>query len=336
MLEIDGAAGGGQILRTALAFSVLNEQPFRMTNIRGNRPNPGLKPQHRKGVELMRRLSDAEVEGAAQDSQTLTFAPGRFEPRDIEIDIGTAGSISLLFQTVLPLCYATETEFTVQARGGTEVKWSPPIHFLDAVTLPVLSQFGVDASLDIRRHGFYPKGGGRASLTIRPSEPIKTRMMVCGDLQRITGVSVASEHLRDADVTDRQGEKATELLRQQYPETEVDIDRRYAESDSPGSSLVLAAECGKTVLGADSLGEKGKPSEQVASEAADQLEGELKSEAVLDRYTADQAIPCLGVSKGAIRVAELTDHVETNMRVVEKFLEMEFETDSHELVEVRA
>jgi RNA 3'-phosphate cyclase len=330
MIKIDGATGGGQMLRLALSFSVLEERPFRMVNIRGGRSDPGLKPQHCAGVRLMQELSNAEFDGAEPGSEELLFRPSTFDPQDMKVDIGTAGSIPLLFQILLPLCFATTRSFTVTGMGGTDVKWSPPAGYLRHVTLPMLKRCGADLALDVERRGFYPKGGGRAGLTINPSEPERMDLREGGNVREIRGVSIASTHLEDARVADRQRKEARRRIKNEFPSVEMDIETRYVETASPGSSIVLAADYGGTVLGADALGEKGKRSEVVGREAADELLEAVASGAAVDRYMADQLIPFLAIAGGEVAVPTVTDHVETSIAVAKHFLDTEFTVTKRE------
>ena len=169
MLEIDGSAGGGQLLRTALALSALTDTPFRMTDVRGDRPTPGLKAQHAACVRAAAAVADAEVEGGAVGDDAVTFEPNEVTGGDYAVAVDTAGSLTLVFETVLPLAVATETPLTLHATGGTDVAWSPPIDYLRRVKLPLLARHGLLARVDAERRGFYPAGSGAARLTLSPS-----------------------------------------------------------------------------------------------------------------------------------------------------------------------
>ena len=174
MLEIDGAfgEGGGQILRTALSLSLITGQAFRITNIRANRPRPGLRPQHLQAVEACARISTARVEGAAPGSRELAFAPGTIIPGEYKFDIGTAGSVALLFQTLLlPLSLAGKTS-TLSLVGGTHVPWSPCYHYLEMPWLELMRRIGFKCSLELARAGYYPRGGGELRADIRPASEL--------------------------------------------------------------------------------------------------------------------------------------------------------------------
>jgi len=336
MIEIDGSEGGGQMLRTALSLSVLTDTPFTIDHIRGERPDPGLKRQHLECVNVMQRLSDADVRGDRIDSSSIVFKPGAFEPQDVSIDIQTAGSISLLFQTVMPLCYVTDDAFTVKAVGGTDVKWAPPVDYLRKISLPLLDNFGANCGLKVGRRGFYPEGGGQAGLTVRPADEEAGFITERGELQQIGGISIASQHLRDSSVAERQRSEARRVIKEELPSEQLDIDTRYVQSMSPGSSIILVAAFARTRIAGTCLGEQGKRSEKVGSEAADDLLSTYRSLGAVDPYMADQVVPYLGICGGKVNIPEMTDHVETNISVVESFVDVDVRRkDKGEAVELR-
>src|SRR5512139_468894 len=171
MIEIDASfgEGGGQVLRSALALSVITGEAMRLTNIRARRPKPGLKPQHLKAVEAAAQVSAARVEGAILGSQTLRFEPEGLQAGDYAFDIGTAGSVSLLLQTIyLPLSFA-DSPSRLTLSGGTHVPWSPCYHYLQWQWLPYLAEAGYHVACSLERAGFYPRGGGLVHENIVPT-----------------------------------------------------------------------------------------------------------------------------------------------------------------------
>lgn len=336
MIELDGSDAGGQLVRNALALSVIRDLPFRLDNVRGGRSSPGLKPQHVTAIEVVKELTDADVEGLEEGSETIEFHPRSFDPHDISVNIGTAGSISLLFQSVMPLSFLADEAFSVTVEGGTDVKWSPPTLYLEEVAIPVLERFGAEIDVATGRHGFYPDGGGRARLDVDPSEPEEVFLEQPGELRKLHGVSIASQHLRDSNVAERQRSEARRILANEYPEIDLDIEYRYVQSRSPGSSIVLAGSFPDGRIGADALGEKGKRSEQVAKDAAEDLLEDIGSGAALDRYMADQVVPFLAQTGGAVFVPTVTDHLESAIDVTEQFLDVSFETrEQEDCIELR-
>lgn len=323
MLELDGATGGGQLLRTALALSAITGEPFRMENVRGERPEPGLKSQHLTAVELLADVCDAEVSEVAVGTDELTFEPGEIEPGRYEADVGTAGSVTLVFDTVLPLALAAPGPLSVTVTGGTDAAWSPPLSFHRRVKFPLLRAWGLHAALDRHRVGFYPAGGGRATLYLAPSDPDPLELDERGDLRGVRIYSTASEDVRDAEVADRQAAAVVEAL----DGVEVDgvdapVTERtttYVESESPGSVIVLALDFEESVAGFSALGERGRPSEDVGEAAAESALSFREGPGAVDRHLADQAIPLLALAGGRVAIPEVTDHVASAVDLVDAF-----------------
>lgn len=216
------------------------------------------------------------------------------------------------------------------------MKWSPPTMYLEQVAVPVLHRFGAEIEVTTGRHGFYPDGGGRARLDVAPSDGEETFLEQPGEVREVSGVSIASQHLRGSNVAERQRSEARRILANEYPEIDMDIEYRYVQSRSPGSMIVLAAGLADGRIGADALGEREKRSEQVAAEAADDLLDGLGSGAAVDRYMADQVIPFLAQTGGVVSVPEVTDHVRSSIDVAERFLDVSVETRRREgFVELR-
>ncbi|QSG07385.1 RNA 3'-terminal phosphate cyclase [Halapricum desulfuricans] len=318
MLTIDGSDGGGQLLRTSLSLAVITDRPVRIESIRGSRPKPGLKPQHLAAVELLAEYCDADLEGAALGSETLTFEPGDVRRQTLSVDIGTAGSVTLLLDTVLPLATVIDDPLTVTAIGGTDVKWSPPVAYLQHVKLPLLARFGLDAELEVDRVGFYPKGGGDVTLGMSPSSLSPIDLDARGSLRAVDVYSTASVDLEDSDVADRQADRVRERL----DGAGVPIGERtveYVETRSTGSSLVVRARYDRTLAGFDALGEPGRPSETVADLALEDFEQFREIDAAVDRHMADQLLAFLVIAGGRVAVPELTDHVRTHRSLLSEF-----------------
>ncbi|MEF8851991.1 MAG: RNA 3'-terminal phosphate cyclase [Haloarculaceae archaeon] len=317
MVEVDGSAGGGQILRTSLALSMLSGKSVTVENVRGDRPEPGLRHQHLAAVEAAAAVSDAVVEGADLGSERVAFEPG--EPRGgrYEVTIDTAGSLTLVFDTIWPVATVLEEPLTLTATGGTDVKWSPTMAFCRRVKLPLLREHGLAVAVDVGRPGFYPAGGGRATLGLWPSSLSPVR------LGGGTGVearvySLASESLADPDVAARQADTAASGL----ADLGVETTRRevaYAAADSPGSSLVVGLEGEGIRAGFDALGEPGKPAEDVATDAVADVETWVETPAAVDEHLADQLVVALALGGGRVATPRVTDHVETNLAVLEAF-----------------
>lgn len=318
MLTIDGRTGGGQVLRTALSLAAVTGTPVTIEDVRAERPSPGLKPQHLAAVRAVAGLCDAEVAGAEPDAEELTFEPGPLEAASQAVDIGTAGSVTLLFDAVLPLATGIDAPFELAATGGTDVKWSPPVGYLRRVKLPLLGWFSLGAAVDLERTGFYPAGGGRARLQVEPSTLAPVRLDERGDLERVEVYSKASEGLADAEVAERQAARVVERL-DEAGVTVAEPAVEYVDSASDGSSLLLRAVYAGSVAGFDALGERGKPSETVADEAVDRFLGFHRGEAVVDEHLADQLLVFLALAGGRLRAPRVTDHVASSLALVERF-----------------
>lgn len=318
MHTLDGSTGGGQLLRTALSLSAVTGEAFELEDVRANRPNPGLKPQHVAVVDAVAALCDAAVEGGSVDSTTLTFQPGELHGGTVEVDIGTAGSVTLLFDAVLPLAARLPSPVEVTARGGTDVAWSPPAAYLQRVKLPLLARHGFDAEVVVSRTGFYPAGGGEATLTVRPSTLSAFNLVDRGPLEHVAIVSTAAEALAEAEVADRQADRATELLEAR----DVDVVERvvrYPETACPGSSLVLVATYACSLAGVSALGERGTPSETVAEEAVERFVDFDDGPGAVDEHLADQLLVPLALAGGRVVAPRVTEHVSSNAAVIEAF-----------------
>lgn len=351
MLPLDGAygSGGGQIVRNALALSTVTGKPFTVTDIRKGRPNPGLKSQHLFCIKALEDLSNAKAEGAVLGSETVTFFPGTIQSRTLSIDIGTAGSITLLLQALLIPCLFAPGKVRLKISGGTDTKWAMPVDYCKEVFLPHIRKYG-EIDCKIMQRGYYPKGNGKLDMTIKPklaAEGVVMKpeivLLEQGELLCIKGVSHASKDLEKAEVAERQTRAAKQAFHSlQCP---VQIQTMYAETLSPGSGIVLWALFGKegevdeynpAILGADALGERGKRAELVGQEAGEKLLQEIKSKAPVDRHLADNLIPFLGLFGGKMKVSEISKHCLTNIYVTEQFLGKKFVVDTENNIIITA
>lgn len=329
-LEIDGSygEGGGQILRSSLALSAILNQPVKISKIRARRKNPGLAPQHLTGVNAIAEITDAEVSGAAIRSTNLEFNPEKIKPGKYTFDVEdiqpSAGSVSLVFQTVaIPLAFANK-ESTLILRGGTHVKWSPPVHYLQEIFLPQAARFGFHGELSLRKWGWYPKGCGEAIAKIKPAETvIPVELVERGRLLSVSGISASSN--LPQHIVQRQRERVYRNLRELN--CEIDIKEVEGESIGQGTLVFLKATFENTVAGFSSLGERGKRAETVADEACGQLMNFLKKDAAVDEYLADQIVLLMALAKGksTITTSKITRHLVTNIWVAEQFLPVKFD-----------
>lgn len=330
MIEIDGSqkSGSGTILRLSVAVAAIIGQPLHIINIRQNRPQSGLRPQHLEAVLTASRLCNAEVQGAELDSRELWFKPGRVTGGIVESEIGTAGSIPMLVMTVLPICVFAEK--TVQlhiSKGGTDVLHSPTINYVRYVLLPTLKRMGINATLTVHKYGYYPKGMGEITITVEPSHFLNSlRLEDFGEITSIKGVSVCT-FLADRKVAERQAAKADEYLKQKGYKADIQVINDKSNPLQKGSSLVLWAETNtNAILGADAIGELKKTSETVGLEAAEKLFTEVSAKPTADVHLADILIPYIAMAKGksAFLTRTISDHLETNMWLAETMLNVRF------------
>lgn len=331
-LVIDGSygEGGGQILRAALSLSVLTGRPFRVVNIRAKRPKPGLRPQHLTAVRAAAALCAAQVEGDAEGSMELTFAPQTAaQPGSYRFDVGTAGATSLILQTVIPPLAEAEGPSWVSLSGGTHVPWSPPFHYMSRVFLPAVHTLGWRVSLTLKRWGWYPRGGGRVQAVIQPAGPAPAEVdwTERGRLVHLWVLSASSN--LPAHIRERQAKQARRRLQAAgLPPDEVEIVD--APSPGVGTCVVIAATYENGWGGAGALGEKGKPAEKVADEAVDAFLAFHESGAALDPNLADQVIVPLaarGVQRWQFSTPRVTNHLRTVIWLVQQFVPLHIELE---------
>ena len=312
---LDGSAGGGQLVRTALTLSAVTDEPFRMRHVRRARSNPGLQAQHCAAVEAVAAACNAETENVEVGAEEFSFEPNAVEDEEdqkqqVSVTVGTAGSVPLVFDALLPVGVALDEPFTAHLEGGTDAKWAPPFDYFQHVKFPLLEDHGVEAAVSLKRRGFYPRGGGKASLTVDPFSVSPIELTERGERESLTVRSVAEESLEDDDVAERQADAAAEDAEQSVS---------YAEADCPGSAVVLDAEYEHSRAGFAVLGERGKPAEEVGGEAAEALEAFEAGGAAVDEHLADQLVPYLALAGGEVRAPRVTNHIETCVGLVEEF-----------------
>jgi RNA 3'-phosphate cyclase len=321
LIVIDGAQGegGGQVLRSSLTLSILTGKGLQIERIRARRSKPGLQAQHLQAVEAAAKISQAQVSGAYKGSSGLVFQPGLVRNGRYRFDIGTAGSTSLVLQTIfLPLCFAGGSS-TITIRGGTHVPFSPPYHFLEWSWLPVLRQAGIRAELKLEQAGFNPGGGGEIKAIIQPIQELyPIELLERGALKRIQGLSAAAN--LEADIAKRQ--KLQALRRLSEIIRDVKIKDIALTTASPGTFLVFQAEFEHSLACLSALGEKGKRAEKVADQAVDAFEAFLEVEAAVEPYLADQLLLPLALARGTsrFRTSQVTGHLLTNAQVIQSFL----------------
>ncbi len=330
-IEIDGSQGegGGQILRTSLALSMLTGQPFVLNHIRAKRAKPGLMRQHLTCVTAAAQICGAEVEGAALNSQHLSFVPGAVKPGDYQFNIGTAGSCTLVLQTIWPALLNTAGVSRIELKGGTHNHMAPPFQFLDLSYAPLVRRLGAPVQLALKRHGFYPAGGGvmRAEITGAANQLVPFDLPERGALREqyaeclIAGISRGVAH-RELQALQRQLGWENEQLRH----------GNARQDEGPGNALMAVIAHEQVCEVFTRLGARGVTSEQVADGVAADVRRYQASSAAVDEHLADQwALPLAIAVHQSGRPASytctrLTPHATTNFEVIGKFLPVRFET----------
>ncbi len=336
MIDIDGSygEGGGQILRTAVSLSALTMKPIRITNIRAGRPKPGLTRQHIAGIALTGMLVNATIKGLDIGSTTVEFVPDERRSGTFSYDVGTAGSISLVLQAVLPPAVLSSEPVVLNLRGGTDVKWSPPIDYLTNVFAHTIKQMGPTIKITQKKRGHYPRGGGIVSCEVVPSSEIKPLDQIeFGKVMKVSGISHCVR--LPGHIAERQASSAEDLIQMRLG-VEPEITREsYQKGDDPhlgpGSGIVIWVEDEHGVrLGADMLGERGKSAESVGNSAVSLLMEEVSSEMAVDSHLCDMLIPYIAIASGTSRigVTKITSHLTTNIWTTEQILGTQLELQS--------
>jgi len=335
LICIDGSfgEGGGQILRTALTLSCMLGKPMAVTDIRRLRQKPGLQPQHLTAVLAAASIAGAEVHGAELSSTVLQFRPDKIVAGTYNFNVAekkvSAGSVSLVLQTILlPLCF-TRKPSTVTIEGGTHVPWSPSFHYLKSVVAPLLQSLGVRTELVIASWGWYPAGCGQITARIEPVRSLQPLYVINrGGLMRITGISAVSN--LPSNIATRQRDRALAILRKEGFDASIEI--LSAPSIGKGSFLFLAVEFENLTSGFGSLGAIGKRAEQVADEACEGLLSHLRSKGALDPHMADQVAPWLAFCQGPseFTTSRVTSHLLTNLWVLRQFMGIDARVEGSE------
>lgn len=317
MITIDGAEGegGGQVLRNALALSLITGQPFKITNIRGKREKPGLMRQHLTAVEAACMVGGAACEGASVGSMELTFHPGTVRAGDYHFAVGTAGSTSLVLQTLLmPLLFADAPSRLV-LEGGTHNMMAPPFDFIAQVFLPIVNRMGPRVEAHLVRHGFYPRGGGRIEVTVNPAPLQLLECCTRGAINRVAATAVFAG--LPFDIADRELQTARQILA--WPEEAFAVRELPAE-EGPGNVLLLQADFEHATEIVTGFGRLGISAESLAKTAAQRMAGFLASNAFAGPYLADQLLlPFALAGGGSFTTVKPSQHARTAADVIAMF-----------------
>jgi RNA 3'-terminal phosphate cyclase (ATP) len=325
MLEIDGSIGegGGQVLRSALSLSLLTGTPFHMKKIRAGRSKPGLLRQHLTALEAATKIGGADVIGAAVNSTELTFVPGKITAGDYVFKVGTAGSATLVMQTILMPLLRADGPSKIRVEGGTHNPWAPPFDFIEQAFLPLLHKMGADVRATLVRPGFYPAGGGCIDIAITPGATLKPldltqrgRILCKRGVARVAGLAGA--------IAKREIERLREKL--SWDDGNLRIEP-LSEKFGPGNVVVVSVESEHVTEVFTGFGERGVSAEEIADRVAENARAYIASEAPVGSYLADQLlIPIAMVGRGRFTTMPLSRHTLTNIDVIRQFLPVTIET----------
>ena len=330
-VQVDGSRGegGGQILRTAVAFSAIEGLPVRVDRIRAGRDPPGLKRQHISALQVLARVFGGGLEGATEGSSSVAFVPGRQRLESLSLDMGTAASITLVLQAVVPAVALTGARLKVDLVGGTDVPWSPTYDYFERVVLPAYGRVGIHLEVIARRRGYYPRGGGMVSATVDPCKEVLaldlTKKLASREVELISRCGRLPRH-----VAERQLESArVELTEAGFRVESSELTDE--QSDSPGSSILAFHVDDSAYVGSDGLGARGRPAEEVGKDAAARFISTAKSGACLDPNVADMVLPLLSLApKGSVvSVPTVTSHLRTGLELASQFTGCRWEVEQN-------
>ncbi len=338
MVRIDGSKGegGGQVLRTSLALSLVTGTPFQMVNIRAGRAKPGLLRQHLTAVKAATEVGAAEVSGAALGSRDLTFKPRALTPGNYFFAVGTAGSATLVLQTVLPALMVASGPSTLVLEGGTHNPLAPPFDFLVKAYLPLVGRMGPKVEAKLERHGFFPAGGGKFRVNVQPAPLKPLRLLERGAVKRRQATALIAQ--LPFDVAKRELATVEQVLKWRPNELRTEELKRPV---GPGNVLTLEVESEHVTEVFTGFGERGVRAEEVAQKAAGAAKRYLEAEVPVGEHLCDQLLLLLALAKGStFRTLPLDGHAETQLHTFSHFLDVK--VDVRELspevreVEVRA
>jgi len=322
MIIIDGSfgEGGGQILRTSLALALVTGKAFRIERIRAGRKTGGLLRQHLTAVNAAAQVGNAKVMGANIGSQELTFVPQAIAAGQYSFAVGTAGSATLVLQTVLPALLTANAPSTLVLEGGTHNPYAPPFDFLAKVFLPLVERMGPKLAARLERHGFYPAGGGKFHMTIEPRARLERL-----DLMTRGGVTGRRARALVANLPQKIAERELQTIAHKLSWKEAWLRAETVDnSRGPGNVVMIEIECENVTELFTGFGERGVRAEAVAEAAVKQARQYLAGEAAAGEYLADQLlVPMAIAGGGSFTTRRLSRHATTNIEVIRRFLDVE-------------
>lgn len=326
-IRIDGGCGegGGQILRTSVALSAITKKPVEVFNIRAKRDNPGLRPQHVTAIKAVASLCDAGVENLDIGSSMIRFSPNEMHGGSMKMDVGTAGSITMILQAIIPAVSLANKKADVELVGGTDVRWSPTFDYMRYVLRAAYKTLGINFDINVLKRGYYPVGGGVVKASIEPCSKLNALDMVTAPKVEPKMISVCSSLPKH--VAERQIASALSKLNKENVKCNS-YSASLEQSHSPGSSiLVYSTSDYGPFIGGDSIGERGKRAEVVGSEAADNFLDVYLSNAPIDPHLADMLVLPLSLAEGRSKfvVNKASQHLSTNLYIASKIVNCSYE-----------
>lgn len=316
MIQLDGSQGegGGQILRSALTLSMITGTPFRIERIRAKRRKPGLLRQHLTAIEAAAAISGARVEGATAGSPSLAFTPNAIRGGDYRFAIGTAGSCTLVLQTVLPALWFADGPATLTVSGGTHNPAAPPADFLIRAWLPLMRRMGAQADIELLRHGFYPAGGGELRAQVSPSRLVPLELAARGELKSIHAEAIV------AAIPGGVARRELDVVARAFSGVETQI-RELPQREGPGNALLLEFAQENVTELFTGFGERGVSAETVAGRLVNEARAWLASSAAVGEHLADQLVlPLALAGGGSFTTSVQSNHLTTNLDVIARFL----------------
>lgn len=328
MLHIDGSEGegGGQILRTSLALSMITGTPIRIRNIRAKRSRPGLMRQHLTSVQAAAQVSGAQVEGAAVGSMEITFTPSAVQPGEYSFAIGTAGSTTLIVQTVLPALLCAAGPSRISLEGGTHNPAAPPFEFLDRAFLPLVRRMGPRVEATLERAGFYPAGGGCLRVSVEPVGTLTGfNLLERGEIRERRATVVLAN--LPPHIGEREAREVAKLTNWEPSRIEI----RRVDSAGPGNAIVLELESEALTEVFTAFGEVGVPAETVADKVVREMRRYLAAGVPVGEHLADQLLlPLALAGGGSYRTLLLSLHAKTQVDLIPRFLDVRIEVEDGE------
>ena len=331
-LEIDGSfgEGGGQTVRLATAFSIILERPIHLTRVRAGRKVPGLRPQHSVTLKILSEVCGGVLKGGEVGSTEFSFVPGHIGSRSVTVDTGTAASVTLALQAIVPAVSLSGSSLDIDITGGTDVPWSPTCDYFSTVFLAGLRRAGIRFTLEVGRRGYYPNGGGRVRARIEPCTEVRpldlTSRVEDPPISIVSRAGMLPARVAEQLLSSAASELERNDLRANHKSSHME------QSYSPGCSVMVGAVGESCFIGADSIGVRGKPAFLVGSEAGARFARYYKSRSCVDPHLADMLAPLLFLARGPSKLLtpEVTEHLRTSLHVASLFVDAEYSTKGQE------